>query len=321
MSKHHIKQLIQNSLSFNDVNNDENYTQGLIETGIKGVQLFKVTHAMRCAPAVYEPCIVAIVNGAKEAILDGKHFIYDENNYMCCPMSMPVEAGTPTASPENPLLGVIVSLDTKVMTELSITMAAQGAKKHASGPKTQGLTLAAWDDSFTDSLLRLLQLVGNPVDIAVLGEGRLRELYYAILNGQAGSSVHQAFGVGNDIARSIDYLASRLDETITIDDMAAKIGVSRAVLHRKFKDATSMSPIQFVKSMRLNTAAMKIAAGMNVSSAAMSVGYVSSSQFSREFKRMYGQSPKQWSQAKELPQELVEQSIVQTVDQTTSLRD
>jgi len=82
MSKHHIKQLIQNSLSFNDVNNDENYTLGLIETGIKGVQLFKVTHAMRCAPAVYEPCIVAIVSGAKEAILDGKHFIYDENNYM-----------------------------------------------------------------------------------------------------------------------------------------------------------------------------------------------------------------------------------------------
>ena len=72
MSKHHIKQLIQNSLSFNDVNNDENYAQGLIETGIKGVQLFKVTQAMRCAPAVYEPCIVAIVSGAKEAILDGE---------------------------------------------------------------------------------------------------------------------------------------------------------------------------------------------------------------------------------------------------------
>ncbi|MCP4061488.1 MAG: AraC family transcriptional regulator, partial [Pseudoalteromonas sp.] len=73
MSKHHIKQLIQNNLSFNEVNSDKNYTQGLIETGIKGVQLFKVTHAMRCAPAVYEPCIVAIVSGAKEAILDGKH--------------------------------------------------------------------------------------------------------------------------------------------------------------------------------------------------------------------------------------------------------
>jgi AraC-like DNA-binding protein len=80
--------------------------------------------------------------------------------------------------------------------------------------------------------------------------------------------------------------------------------MSRAVLHRKFKQATSMSPIQFVKSMRLNSAAMKIASGMNVSTAAMEVGYVSSSQFSREFKRMYGQSPKQWSHTKAIPEAL-----------------
>jgi AraC-like DNA-binding protein len=73
--------------------------------------------------------------------------------------------------------------------------------------------------------------------------------------------------------------------------------MSRAVLHRKFKQATSLSPIQFVKSMRLNSGAMKIATGMNVNEAAMEVGYVSSSQFSREFKRMYGQSPRQWCQS------------------------
>jgi len=73
--------------------------------------------------------------------------------------------------------------------------------------------------------------------------------------------------------------------------------MSRAVFHRKFKQATNMSPIQFVKSMRLNSAAMQIARGTHVNVAAMAVGYVSSSQFSREFKRMYGQSPKQWSHA------------------------
>ncbi|WP_407669139.1 helix-turn-helix domain-containing protein [Paenibacillus algicola] len=65
------------------------------------------------------------------------------------------------------------------------------------------------------------------------------------------------------------------------------------------------SPIQFVKSMRLNHAAMKMAGGMNVNDAAMEVGYVSSSQFSREFKRMYGQSPKQWSHSKQLPSEMM----------------
>jgi AraC-like DNA-binding protein len=92
-----------------------------------------------------------------------------------------------------------------------------------------------------------------------------------------------------------------LDKTVTIEDMATQVGMSRAVFHRKFKEATTMSPIQFVKSIRLNKAAMKMASGMNVNEAAMEVGYVSSSQFSREFKRMYGQSPKQWSSSKQLP--------------------
>ena len=78
----------------------------MVETGVKGVQLFRVTESLRCAPAVYEPTVVAIVNGAKEAILDGKTYVYDSSQYMCCAMSMPVEAGTPTASPDNPLLGV-----------------------------------------------------------------------------------------------------------------------------------------------------------------------------------------------------------------------
>ena len=274
----------------------------MVDTGVKGVKLFRVTTPVRCAPAVYEPTVVAIVSGAKEAILDGKSYVYDSSQYMCCSMSMPVEAGTPTASPDNPLLGVYISLDTKVMTELAIDMeSAVGAiRKPQGGPLPPGFALAHWDNAFTDALLRLLQLGDSPADTSVLGDGRLREFYYAVLKGDAGESARRAFGVGNEIARSIEYLSSRLDEVVTIEDMAAQVGMSRAVLHRKFKEATSMSPIQFVKSMRLNTAAMKIAGGMNVSTAAMEVGYVSSSQFSREFKRMYGQSPKQWSHAKHL---------------------
>ncbi len=269
----------------------------MAETGVKGVQLFRVTHSLRCAPAIYEPTVIAIVNGSKEAVLDGKSYVYDSSRYMCCTMSMPVEAGTPMASPDNPLLGVQISLETRVMTELAIEMesAAGAIRRPGNGPLPQGLALARWDDGFTEALLRLLQLGGNPQETAILGNGRLRELYYAVLKGDAGDAARRSFGVGNEIARAIDYLSSHLNEAVTIEDMAEQAGMSRAVFHRKFKQATTMSPIQFVKSMRLNTAAMNMAGGMNVSEAAMDVGYVSSSQFSREFKRMYGQSPRQWS--------------------------
>lgn len=269
----------------------------MVESGVAGVQLFRFTDPLRCAPAVYEPSVIAIVSGSKEAILDGKSYVYDSNRYMCCTMSMPVEAGIRAAAPDNPLLGVYISLHTKVMTELAIEMenAAGAIRKPKGGSLPKGIALAQWDDAFTEALLRLLQLGDSPEDMRVLETGRLRELYYTVFKGDAGDSARRAYGVGNEIARAIDYLSSHLNEMVTIDDLASQVGMSRAVLHRKFKQATTMSPIQFVKSMRLNRAAMNMADGMNVNEAAMEVGYVSSSQFSREFKRMYGQSPKQWS--------------------------
>ncbi|WP_372595185.1 AraC family transcriptional regulator N-terminal domain-containing protein [Actinotalea sp.] len=287
MSQQQIREIIDRRLT----------EDGVVATGVRGVQLFRVTDSVRCAPAVYEPTLVAIVSGAKEAILDGRSHVYDSSRYLVCSMSMPVEAGTPTASPENPLLGVQIALDTKVMTELVIeTESAAGAiRTPRSGPLPEGIALAGWDDTFTDALLRLVQLADSPVDTTVLGDGRLRELYYAVLKGEAGDSARRAFGVGNEIARSIEYLAGHLEEAVTIDAMAAHAGMSRAVFHRKFKQATTMSPIQFVKSMRLNSAAMSIAGGMSVNEAAVDVGYLSASQFSREFKRAYGQSPRQWS--------------------------
>ncbi|WP_419909310.1 AraC family transcriptional regulator [Hoeflea sp.] len=293
MSKQQIRQIIDRRLP----------DAGMMETGVNGVQLFRVTEPVACAPAVYEPTVVAIVSGAKEAILDGQRHVYDSGKYLCCPMSMPVEAGTPTASPDNPLLGVMIALDRRVMTELSIEMesAAGPIRMPGGSALPPGLALAPWDTAFTGALLRLVELGDDPADFAVLGEGRLRELYYAVLKGASGASARRAFGVGNEIARTIQFLSERLNEPVTIDDMAAHAGMSRAVFHRKFKQATTMSPIQFAKSMRLNHAAMKIAGGKNVSEAAWDAGYASSSQFSREFKRMYGQSPKQWSQAAQLP--------------------
>lgn len=293
MSKEQIKHLIAHR-----TNND-----GLTETGIKGVQLFRATQSIPCVPAVYEPCVVAIVSGVKEAVLNGRRYEYNNSHYLCCPMSMPVKAGTPLASLGDPLYGVMIALEQRVMAELAMEMESAGGvlplPRHAL--REPGISLARWDDDFGEALLRLLRLGHSETDTAVLGEARLREVLYAILKGEAGIFARHAFGAGNAIARSIEHVASHLDAPISIDDMARRAGMSRAVFHRKFKQVTTMAPIQFVKSMRLNNAALKIAGGMPVNEAAMDVGYASASQFSREFKRSYGQSPRQWGDAQQLP--------------------
>lgn len=286
--KQKIKQLIEQKLT----------TDGLFDTGISGISLFRVTDSIPCAPAIYEPTIVVIVSGQKEAILEGHKYIYNSDKYLCCAVSLPVEAGSPHACAQDPLLGVYITLDTKVMARLALELeSALGANKQTKQEtNVQGLSLATWDEDFAEALYRLLSLQESPSDLAILQNARLREFYYRVLKGSAGSSMRQAFDVGNEIARSIEFLSTRLHETITIEALAKEVGMSRAVFHRKFKLATKMSPIQFIKAMRLNHAAMKISHGVNVSQAALAVGYSSSSQFSREFKRMYGSSPKQWSQ-------------------------
>lgn len=296
MSKEHIKHLIERRLP----------EPGLFDTALNGVQLFRVTEAVPCVPAVYKPTVVAIISGTKEAVLDGEHHVYGSDKYMMCPMTLPVEAGTPLSSEENPLLGVVIALEPRVMRELAMEIeTTAGGKRRTQTGAASALALSSWDAGFTQALVRLLELLDNPIDTAVLGPGRLRELYYAVLNGEAGAAAKRAFGVGNEIARTIDYLSSHLSEQVTIDDMAEQVGMSRAVFHRRFKEATTMSPIQFVKSMRLNNAAMKIAEGKTVNEAAWDVGYASTSQFSREFKRMYGQSPRQWSHAAQIPARLM----------------
>lgn len=273
---------------------------GIVQTALKGVQLFSVTRAMPCIPAVYEPSIVAILSGVKEAVLDGNRRLYDSSQYLLCPMTLPVEAGTPQASPETPLMGALISLDTRVMRDLTIELeTVSGPTRTDSDGLQPGLALAHWDDGFSDALMRLLLLLDSPADIPPLGEGRLRELYYAVLKGEAGDAARHAFGVGNEIARTIQYLSSNLSQPGTIQEMAERAGMSRAAFHRRFKDATSMSPLQFVKAMRLNNAAMQIVSGRSIYEAARTVGYESASQFSREFKRLYGQSPRQWGQTEQ----------------------
>lgn len=272
-------------------------TEGMHEIGIEGVQLFRVSHPIERIPTVYTPVICMLVNGTKRAYLGDTEHIYNPENYFCCTMPMPIETEIQSASIDDPVLGMLVSLETSTLAEIAIEFEAtntplRSATKNEFVP---GLAVVEKEALFNQAVFKMLQLVGDRKALDILGKGRLREVFYAVLMGGAGSMVRQTFGVGNNIAKSIKFVRENIGETITIEDMAGQAGMSRAVFHRKFKDATTLSPLQFVKSLKLNDAAMHIASGMTISEAALQSGYASTSQFSREFKRQYGASPRQWS--------------------------
>ena len=276
--------------------------EGITETGLEGVRLFRVTQPVERIPAVYSPSICAIVQGTKRAYFNGTLHEYNSDHILCCTMPMPIEAEVPHATPEAPVLGMLLSLDTQIMSETAIELlSVRGAVHNAKGGEaTPGLAVAKWDDQFTGAISRLLDLVGDATALSVLGKGRLREVYYALLMGETGPMIRRAFGAADEMARTLHFLQENLHTSITIEDLADHANMSRAVFHRRFKQATTLSPIQFVKSLRLNEASMHIAAGMTISEAASKVGYTSSSQFSREFRRAFGKAPREWGNTVEV---------------------
>lgn len=276
---------------------------GLLDTPLDGVQLFRADAPIPRVSAVYPPSLCVIVQGAKRAYLQGETYEFEAGQALCVAMSIPIETEVPAATPEAPLLGLMVSLESRVAAETLVacqaarTSAEPGAAT-AAATSPIGLGVAQCDDALADALGRMLALLGHPEGVRVLGPGRVREALYAAVQGEAGALVRNHLGGGREIARVVGYVRDHVHEPISVDDLARRAGMSRSAFDRRFKEATTYAPLQFIKAMRLGHAALRLRQGATVSEAAYAVGYASASQFSREFRRQFAMPPRAWSRAR-----------------------
>lgn len=273
---------------------------GMMSTPFDGVEMFRVVDGFERVPTVYSPCICVIVAGQKVAHSSSTQHVYDERHYLCASMPTPVLSEARDASPDAPLLGLLIALDTTVMSRLVLEMqAASGALPTSETPQ-EGFGVVVRDAQFDAALLRLLELLDDPPAARVLGAGRLRELLYAVLMGEAGARLRRDFGRAPALATTLAHVHAHIDQDFSIDALAQRAGMSRAVFDRHFKSATSLSPLQYIKALRLSEASMLIARGDGIGDAARTVGYHNSSQFSREFRRKFGASPRDWARESRL---------------------
>lgn len=269
---------------------------GITETPFEGVQLFRVCAPVQRVPGVYMPSLCVIAQGSKRAYFGGDVHTYDPSHYLCATAPTPVEAEILHASPDAPVLGMLISLRSKAMTELMIDHQRVYGQVElpSSRDGTPGLVVARWGADFERALLQLLELLDSPDVAGVLGNGRLRELFFAILQGSAGPSIRHALGGSHTLSQVIDHIHQNLHEPFSIDELAGRARMSRPAFDRAFRAATTHSPLQFIKALRLANASMLIAQGVSVGEAAERVGYMNRSQFSREFRRKFGLSPRDW---------------------------
>lgn len=277
---------------------------GLFDTSLDGVQLFRADAPVLRVGAVYPPSLCVIVQGEKRAYLQGDAHVFGAGQALCVAMSIPIETEVPAATPEAPLLGLMVSLESRVAAETLVACeAARTSAEPAPGAsgagRPIGLGVARVDAALADALGRMLDLLGHPEAVRVLGPGRVREVLYAAVQGETGGIIRSHLGGGQEIARVVGYVRDHAHEPLSVDDLARRAGMSRSAFDRRFKEATTYAPLQFVKAMRLNHAALRLRQGASVSEAAYAVGYASASQFSREFRRQFAMPPRAWGRAHE----------------------
>ena len=252
------------------------------------VALYKDEAAPQPVSGVYLPMMALILRGAKEIAIGDRRLRYDPSSYFIATVELPASGCVRLNQPDEMYLAVSLDLDSDrlgpLLTGVGVPLPA-AEPAFAVNPVTPEL-LDAW--------LRLLRLLDTPQDIAVLAPLCEQEILYRLLQGPQGAMLRQITRADSRLSRvrrAIALIRGRYDQPMRIEALAEHVGMSPASLHRHFKSATAMSPLQYQKSLRLQEARRLVASGREVAAAAYSVGYESASQFSREYARMFGASP------------------------------
>jgi AraC-like DNA-binding protein len=241
-----------------------------------------------------EPAIAIAVQGTKRTRLGSEVYVYDRQRFLITSLDLPVVMEIENASPSSPYLGAILRLDVRMISELMIET-PQRPQRRDSVPD-RGIVLGETTVALLAAFDRLIGLLEEPELIPVLAPLIQREIYHRIFRSDVGRYMWQMASIGSQshrIGQAINWLKANFRESLRVKELAARVGMSPSRFHHHFRHLTSMSPLQFQKWLRLAEARhLMIMQGLNPSMAAYEVGYDSPSQFSREYARHFGTSPR-----------------------------
>ena len=270
-------------------------SNGITQTVLENVLIFRESRPHGRVPLVYEPSIIIAAQGRKNIYLEGNKYEYGAGNFLALFMPMAIECELVDISERHPMLGVGIRLDLQRLTNLLLKMDNLDQASGRPGKlNSSGIFCAAINDNLLDAAVRLLRTLGDVTEATIIGESIIDEIYYRILSDQQGGALrvllrHQ--GQIQQISKAIAYMNKNLNQSISMDNLAELVSMSSSGFYKKFKEVMHVSPLQYIKLIRLNKANAYIIEGNTISQAAYRVGYNSPAQFSREFKRQFGVPP------------------------------
>jgi AraC-like DNA-binding protein len=270
--------------------------EGVTRTALPGVSVICSPTITEPLGEVAEPTLGVVVQGVKETALNGRPFSYGAGQFLIVSVELPVIGHIAQASADEPFLAFVLELRPERIAALLLeTAPAATARPDAIDATPAGIAVSDASRALLDAIGRLLALLDAPDDAAALAAGVEREVLWRLVTGPQGATVRQ-IGLADSrlahLARAIHWIRSHYEATLRVEELAALATMSVSSFHRHFRAVTSMTPIQFQKQIRLHEARARLLAEPgDVAGVGFAVGYDSPSQFSREYRRMFGVPP------------------------------
>lgn len=236
-----------------------------------------------------------IAQGAKHLALGEHVYEYGVGQYLVASVDLPVTGHFIDAGPERPALGFGLLLQPADIAEAMLGAAPGIIPQHDTVPPAVAVSDAPHE--LLDAVVRLVRLLDQPRDRDMLAPLVKREILWRLITGEQGPTVRQ-IGLADSslshIARAVQWIRENYREPFLVDDVAGLVGMSTSAFYRNFQAVTRMSPIQFQKQIRLHEARLLLASHpKDIAQIGYRVGYDSPSQFSREYRRLFGAPPSQ----------------------------
>lgn len=261
-------------------------------TAIPGLSLSRRDAPTSPTSYMYEPIMCLIAQGAKRVLLGDDTYVFDAHHFLLTSLDLPTVVQIIQASRGKPYLSLRLKLDRREMSQLMVD-------SHLPPPRAQqssrGMAIGEVTLPLLSAFQRLIDLLAVPQDIPILAPLIQREILYRLLVGEQGARLRQIASAGSQshrIAQAIEWLKRHYTLPLRIEDLAAHVHMSPSTFHHHFRALTAMSPLQYQKWFRLNEARrLMLTEHQDAATAAFEVGYESPSQFSREYRRVFGAPP------------------------------
>jgi AraC-like DNA-binding protein len=266
-------------------------------TAIDGVLLSAAGRPGEPEASTTGTVMAIIAQGTKRLAIGDRVYDYGPGQYLVASVDLPITGHYTHATAHEPALGFGLILRAQSIAPLLLDAdgTPESTPPRRSRPAPAGLGVADASPELLDAVVRMVRLLDSPRDRDVLASMIEREILWRLINGPLGEAVRQ-IGLADssltNISRAVRSITEHYDKPFRVEDLARSCGMSASAFHRSFHAVTALSPIQFQKQIRLQKSRLLLLTGTDdVATVGYRVGYDSTSQFSREYRRQFGLPP------------------------------